>query len=136
MSRAQTDVLLFQVGARVYAAAVGDVRRIVPAAWDPAGALATTALGRPFEAHRGIVVACGESGDRTLMVDQVLGVRTVADGDLRPLPPLAAQCLGSAAVTGLALVDEAPTPLVNLGTLVQEELRGGAAGPNEGTSHA
>lgn len=136
MSQAQTDILLFQVGARVYAAAVDDVRRIVPAAWDPAGALAATALGQPFEALRGIVVACGEDGDRTLMVDQVLGVRTVAHGDLRPLPPLVAQCLRSAAVTGLALVDEAPTLLVDLGTLIQEELRSGAAAPKEGTSHA
>ncbi len=136
MSQAPTDILLFQVGARVYAAAVDDVRRIVPAGWDPAGALAATVLGQPFEAGRGIVVACGEDGDRTLMVDQVLGVRTVTQGDLRPLPPLAAQCLHSAALAGLAMVDEAPTLLVDLGTLIQEELRGGAAAPKEGSRHA
>ena len=130
------DILLFQVGARVYAAAVHDVRRITPARWDPTGALADTVLGQPFETQRGIVVDCGEDGDRTLLVDQVLGVRTVAEGDLKPLPPLAAQCLHSAAVAGLALVDEAPTLLVDLGTLIQEELRGAAAAPKEGTRHA
>lgn len=136
MSEGHADLLLFQVGARVYAAAVYDVRRIVPAAWDPAGALAATALGQPFEALRGVVVACGEDGDQTLLVDQVLGVRKVPHADLRPLPPLAAQCLHSGAVTGLALVDEAPTLLVDLGTLIQEELSGGAAEPKEGTHHA
>ncbi|HEY6105724.1 MAG TPA: hypothetical protein VIV59_07070, partial [Anaeromyxobacteraceae bacterium] len=75
-------------------------------------------------------------GDRTLMVDQVLGVRDVPEADLRPLPPLAAHCLGSAAVTGLALVDEVPTPLLDLATLIQEELRGRAAAPREGSHRA
>jgi len=136
VSRAGTEILLFQVGARVYAAQVGDVRRIGSAArGDLAGAIAATALGAPFEGLRGIVVTC-DGGDRTLVVDQVLGVREVAQADLRPLPPLAALCLGSAAVTGLALVDEAPTPLVDLATLIREELRGRAAVPNEGSHRA
>lgn len=133
MSQARAEILLFQVGARVYAAQVGDVRRIGSAArGDLAGALTATALGEPFEALRGIVVTCHD-GDRTLAVDQVLGVREVAEADLRPLPPLAAHCLASAAVTGLALVDEVPTLLVDLSTLIREELRGGAAAPKEGS---
>ncbi|HEY6106538.1 MAG TPA: hypothetical protein VIV59_11180, partial [Anaeromyxobacteraceae bacterium] len=70
-----------------------------------------------------------------LLVDQVLGVREVAAADLRPLPPLAAHCLASGAVTGLALVDEAPTLLVDLATLIREQLRGGATAPEEGTRH-
>lgn len=135
MSEARTEILLFQVGARVYAAQVGDVRRIAPGDWDRAGAIAATALGRPFEGRRAIVVACA-GGDRTLTVDQVLGVREVAEADLRPLPPLAALCLETGAVTGLALVDEAPTPLLDLATLIEEELRGGAAAPNEGSHRA
>lgn len=135
MSEARVEILLFQVGARVYAAQVDDVRRIGPAGWDPAGAVTASALGEPFQASRGIVVACPD-GDWTLVVDQVLGVREVAEADLRPLPPLAALCLGSAAVAGLALVDEAPTPLVDLATLIREELRGGAAAANEGSHRA
>lgn len=136
MTGRTTDLLLFQVGARVYAAAVANIRRITSAAWDPSGSLTATALGQPFESQRGIVIDCGEAGDRTLMVDQVLGVRSVPEGDLMPLPTLAAQCLRSDAIAGLALVDEAPTLMVDLGTLIQEELRGGAAAPKEGTRHA
>jgi chemotaxis signal transduction protein len=135
VSEGGAEILLFQVGARVYAAQVDDVRRIAPAAWDEVGAIVDTALGQPFHPHRGIVVCCPD-GDQVLAVDQVLGVRQVAEADLRPLPPLAAQCLGSAAVTGLALVDEAPTPLVDLATLIQEELRGSAAATKEGSHRA
>ncbi len=135
MSEGNAEILLFQVGARVYAAQVGDVRRIASADWDQPGAIAGTALGEPFRAQRGIVVSCA-GGDRILAVDLVLGVREVAQADLRPLPPLAAQCLGSAAVTGLALVDDAPTPLVDLATLIQEELRGRAAATKEGSHRA
>ncbi len=135
MSEGSAEILLFQVGPRVYAAQVDDVRRIAPAGWDEAGAIVATALGQPFQPQRGIVVCCA-GGDQVLAVDQVLGVRQVAESDLRPLPPLAAQCLGSAAVTGLALVDEAPTPLVDLATLIQEELRGGAAAAKEGSHRA
>ena len=135
MSQGHTEILMFQVGARIYAAQVDDVRRIASADWDQAGAISTSALGQPFEAQRGIVVACA-GGDQILAVDQVLGVREVAEADLRPLPPLAAQCLGSAAVTGLALVDEAPTPLVDLATLIEEELRGGAAATTQGRHRA
>ncbi|HEU4383556.1 MAG TPA: chemotaxis protein CheW [Anaeromyxobacteraceae bacterium] len=126
MSQGRTEILLFQVGPRVFAAQVFDVRRIAPADWARTGAIAATALGEPFLAQRGIVVACA-GGDEVLAVDQVLGVREVAEDDLRPLPPLAAQCLGSSAVTGLALLDDAPTPLIDLSTLIQEKLRGAAA---------
>ncbi|HET6923415.1 MAG TPA: chemotaxis protein CheW [Anaeromyxobacteraceae bacterium] len=136
MSPARAEILLFQVGARVYASLVGDVRRIGSAArGDLAGALTATALGEPFEGRRGLVVA-GQDGDRTLSVDQVLGVREVSEADLRPLPPLAAHCLASAAVTGLAMVDEVPTLLVDLSALIREELRGGAAAPGQGRHRA
>lgn len=135
MSQGYTEILMFQVGARIYAAQVDDVRRIAPADWDEAGTIGTSALGRPFLAQRGIVVACA-GGDQILAVDQVLGVRQVAEADLRPLPPLAAHCLGSSAVTGLALLDEAPTPLVDLATLIEEELRRGAAATTQGRHRA
>lgn len=134
MSEGRSEILLFQVGARVYAAEVGDVRRIASAGRDGAGAVAATALGRPFQALRGIVVAC-PGGDRILAVDLVLGVREVAESDLQPLPPLAAQCLRSSAVTGLAMLDDTPTPLVDLATLIEEQLRGDAAAQEKEGRH-
>ncbi len=124
MSEASTELILFQVGARVFAAQVADVRRIgSPRLDDTAAALEATALGTPFDRGRGLVIDLGEGAEGTLVVDNVLGVRTVAEKDLQPLPALAATCLASGAVTGFALVDESPMVLVDLATLVREELR-------------
>lgn len=131
MSETTTEILLFQVGARVYAAGVRDVRRIA----NPSDAKAEdrlvsgSVLGDPFSPDRGIVVACDDGTDRTLVVDHVIGVRFVPQGDVRPLPPLAAHCLVSAAVTGYALLDDLPTLLIDLPTLVREQRPGSAAGP-------
>ena len=133
MSDAGSEILMFQVGARVYATQVDDVRSIACAA---GAAIPSSALGEPLLQRRAIVVDCGEDGDQTLLVDQVLGVRQVAQGDLRPLPPLAAECLASGAVAGLALVDEAPMLLIDLPTLIREELRGRSQRPAEGKRHA
>jgi hypothetical protein len=124
-----SEILVFQVGPRVFASAVHDAVRVgavrdVP----PAALVVASALGEPFARDRGIVVAGGEDGaERTLVVDQVLGVRSVADDDVHPLPAFAAACLASGAVTGFAMVDEAPLLLVDLPTLVRE--RPGAAAP-------
>lgn len=137
MTAATSEILLFQVGARVYAAEVFDVRRIGSTARREAdGAVATSTLGEPLQGLHGIVVSCGQHGDRTLIVDQVLGVRQVTQDELRPLPPLAALCLATSAIAGLAMVDGVPTLLVDLSTLVQEELRGGAARSERGLGHA
>ncbi|HSN92943.1 MAG TPA: chemotaxis protein CheW [Anaeromyxobacteraceae bacterium] len=124
-----SEILLFQVGARVFAAEVYDVVRVGNVRDEPEGALLLeSALGRPFSRHRGIVVSGHEVGaERTLVVDQVLGVRSIPDSDLHALPAFAAECLQSPAVTGFVLVDESPTLLVDLPTLVREQRTGAAA---------
>ncbi len=121
------EILLFQVGPRVFAAVVHDAIRIGSVREVPAEELVVeSALGMPFERVRGIVVPTDEEGlERTLVVDQVLGVRSVPETDVLPLPAFAAACLSSGAVTGFVVVDEAPTLLVDLRTLVRE--RPGAA---------
>jgi hypothetical protein len=117
-----TDILLFQVGPRVFASVVYDAVRVGSVRDVPAGELVVgSALGMPFARERGIVVASHElGGERTLVVDLVIGVRSVLEADLRPLPAFAAACLASGAVTGFVLVDEAPVLLVDLPTLVRE----------------
>jgi chemotaxis signal transduction protein len=117
-----TEILLFQVGPRVFASVVYDAVRIGNVRDVPAGELVVgSALGMPFARERGIVVASHElGGERTLVVDQVLGVRAVSETELRPLPAFAAACLASGAVTGFVIVDEAPVLLVDLPTLVRE----------------
>jgi chemotaxis signal transduction protein len=127
----ESEILLFQVGARVFAAEVGDVVRVgsVRNAQEPE-VLVRSALGEPFARHRGIVVVSPEDGtERTLVVDQILGVRTIPECDVHPLPAFAAECLQSPAVTGFVLVDESPTLLVDLPNLVRERRAGAAAAP-------
>ena len=122
MSGDTTEILLFQVGPRVFASVVYDAVRIGSVRDVPASELVVgTALGMPFARERGIVVA-GNDGklERTLVVDQVIGVRSVSDAEVHPLPAFAAACLASGAVTGFVIVDEAPVLLVDLPTLVRE----------------
>ena len=122
MSGDTTEILLFQVGPRVFASVVYDAVRIGSVRDVPASELVVgTALGLPFARERGIVVA-GNDGklERTLVVDQVIGVRSVSDAEVHPLPAFAAACLASGAVTGFVIVDEAPVLLVDLPTLVRE----------------
>jgi chemotaxis signal transduction protein len=122
---------MFQVGARVYAAEVHDVRRIgAPRHAEPHESfIATTVLGDPFARDRGIVVTCGQDGEHTLLVDRVIGVCSVPESDLQPLPPLATRCLLSSAITGLLMLDGAPVPLVDLPTLIREQRESAAAAP-------
>jgi len=108
-------ILLFQLGPRLYAtraAAVVRIERAGPgeAAWSP--------LGPPFAAARRLLVGDGQGGLHAFPVDAVLGVRQVPAADLRPLPPLA-EGLVAPGVTGLLLWRGAPTPLVDLPTLVR-----------------
>jgi chemotaxis signal transduction protein len=121
-----SEILMFQVGMRVFAAVVHDAARIGNVREVPAGDLVVgSALGMPYARERGIVVG-GEDGlERTLVVDQVIGVRSIPDTDVHPLPAFAAACIGSGAVIGFVIVDEAPMLLVDLPTLVRE--RSGAA---------
>jgi hypothetical protein len=117
-----SEILLFQVGARVFAAVVHDAVRIGAVRDVPADDLVLeSALGAPFARARGIVVASHQgAAERTLVVDQVVGVRSVPEADVQPLPAFAAACLASGAVTGLVMLDEAPLLLVDLPTLVRE----------------
>jgi signal transduction protein with GAF and PtsI domain len=121
------EILLFQVGPRVFASVVHDAVRVGNVREVPAGELVVeSALGVPFERLRGIVVAAGAAGvERTFVVDRVIGIRSVPEADVAPLPAFAAACLVSGAVTGFVLVDDAPVLLVDLPTLVRE--RPGAA---------
>lgn len=125
MTEPTSEVLLFQVGARVFASVVYDAVRIGSVRDVAAGDLVVeSALGVPFERLRGIVVA-SDGLERTFVVDRVIGVRSVPEGDVSPLPAFAAACLSSGAVTGFVLVDDSPVLLVDLPTLVRE--RPGAA---------
>ncbi len=122
MTERTSDILMFQVGARVFAAEVYDIVRIgsMRDATDDE-VVADSALGAPFARTRGLVIATDAAGlEETLAVDQVLGVRSVPEDAVQPLPAFAAACLQSAAVTGFVIVDEAPTLLVDLPTLVRE----------------
>ncbi len=128
MTEATSEILMFQVGARVFAAVVYDAVRIGSVRDVPVDELVVeTALGQPFGRDRGIVVSDHDSGtERTLVIDQVIGVRSVPERDVHPLPAFAAACLTSGAVTGFVLVDEAPTLLVDLPTLIRERPSAGA----------
>lgn len=129
MIEATSDILLFQVGDHAFAAAVHDAVRIgAVREAGPEALVLATALGAPAGRARGIVVSHPDDGtERTLVVDEVLGVRTVPEADVRPLPAFAAVCLASGAVTGFVMLDDAPTLLVDLPTLVRE--RHDAAAP-------
>ena len=78
-----------------------------------------SALGTPFTHQRGIVVYTAGT-ERTLVVDQVVGFRTVPTSDIQPLPAFAAACLHSGALTGLVVLDEIPMPFIDLPTLLRE----------------
>ena len=121
MTAETTEILLFQIGTSVFAAVVHDAVRIGSVRDVPAEELVVgSALGMPFDRTRGIVVSPAEGQERTLVVDQVLGVRSVPTDDVRPLPPLAAASLSSGAVTGFVEMDGSPTLLIDLRALVRE----------------
>jgi len=130
-------LVLFQVGARVFAAPAADVRRIGGACVEhPEEAVPDTALGRPWDARRGLVVDAGEGAERTVLVDGVLGLRTVAGADLVELPAFARDVLPSRGLAGFARIDEVPTLVVDLPALVRERRGAGAApAPREDGRH-
>ncbi len=130
MSEGTSEILMFQIGPRVYASVVHDAVRIGTVREVPAAELVLqSALGAPFARERGIVVASDRHGEEhTLVVDQVIGVRRVPESDVHPLPAFAAACMPSGAVIGFVVLDEATTLLVDLPTLVRERPSGA---PNE-----
>ncbi len=116
-----TEILMFQVGPRVFAASVHDAVRIGSVRDVPAGALVVgSALGMPFDRERGIAVDDPDGAGLMLVVDAVLGIRSIPEEDVLPLPAFAAACMASGAVAGLVHVDGAPLLLVDLPTLVSE----------------
>ena len=124
MSERTSEMLMFRVGSRVFACDVQDVRRIgSPLEVPPEDLLEETPLGRPFSQERGLVVvdASGEL-ERTVVVDHVLGVSSIPEEHVQPLPPFAAACMTSGAVAGFVLLDDTPTLLVDLPTLVREHV--------------
>jgi len=129
VSQAVADIVLFQVGVQVFAAPVRDVLRI-GAVRDcaPENLVLETALGRPFTRERGMVVASSGS-ERTLVVDQVIGFRTVPREDVRPLPAFAAACIRSGALAGMLLLDDIPTPVIDLPALMGERRGQPSAAP-------
>jgi chemotaxis signal transduction protein len=128
-------LLLFQVGARVFAAPAADVRRIGGALVEhPEEAVPDTALGRPWDARRGLVVDGGGGAERTVLVDGVLGLRAVAGDELIELPAFARDVLPTRALAGFARIDEVPTLVVDLPALVRERRGGAAAAAREETN--
>ncbi len=119
---ATSEILMFQVGPRVVASVVHDAVRIGSVREVAAGDLVLeSARGTPFVRERGIVVAADEgAAERVLVIDRVIGVRSVQEDEVHPLPAFAAACLSSGAVTGFVIVDDSPLLLVDLPTLVRE----------------
>jgi chemotaxis signal transduction protein len=113
---------MFQVGARIFVSPVGDVVRIGCVADVPSEELVEeTSLGPTFGRERGLVVATpGGGAESTLVVDQVLGVRSVLESEIQPLPAFAAAVVRSGAVSGLVLLDDTATFIVDLPTLLRE----------------
>jgi chemotaxis signal transduction protein len=128
VSESLSEILMFQVGPRIYATEVYDVLR-VGSVRDVAAAdlVVESILGLPFGRERGLVISGDDQTERTLVIDQVIGIRGVSADDLHALPPFAAAVMPSAAVTGFVIVDEVPTLLVDLPTLIRERLPAGAA---------
>ncbi len=124
-------VLVFQVGPRLFAAPAGAVARVAGRREELAEVHAESCLGRPFSpAHR--LVARqeeGDGGEAALAVDQVLGLRAVPPEAVRPLPSIAEGWLATRAVAGLVLLDDAPTPLIDLPTLIREQRDAAARRP-------
>lgn len=129
MTDATNEILMFQVGPRIFATEVYDVVRIGGVRDVPAEHLVLDSiLGTPFGRERGLVVGGQvDLAERTLVIDQVIGIRAVHAEDLQALPPFAAAVMPSAAVTGFVIVDEVPTLLVDLPTLIRERQPAGAA---------
>jgi chemotaxis signal transduction protein len=128
VSESLSEILMFQVGPRIYATEVYDVVRVGSVRDVSAEELVVESiLGLPFGRERGLVVSGDALSERMLVIDQVIGIRGVSADDLHALPPFAAAVMPSAAVTGFVMIDEVPTLLVDLPTLIRERLPAGAA---------
>ena len=131
---ASTRLVLFRIGAERFAAPASQVVRIGLARDLGEVLVPETTLGEAPAAGHGLVVARLEGGVGALAVDAVLGLREVPAPEMRPLPALAERCLRTAAIVGVALLDEVPVPVVDIPTLLLE--RTAAGEPFEGADHA
>jgi len=123
------QLLLFQLGARVFAARAEDVRRIAGPSLERPEDGVESALGGPWDPRRGLVVeVAGE--ERTLLVDGVLGLKVLSDSDFQPLPAFARDVLPTAALAGFAMLDEVATLVIDLPTLLREG-KGATLAPSE-----
>jgi chemotaxis signal transduction protein len=127
VSEPTSEILTFQVGTRIYATEVYDVRRIGHGTEAGLTHVSRSCLGQPLASGRGLVVTGTDEMEQALDVDRVLGIQSVPGSSIQPLPAFAAQCLGSAAVVGLVVLDESPTPLIDIPTLIREQLEISAA---------
>jgi chemotaxis signal transduction protein len=120
-------VLVFQLGPRLLAARAAGVDRVGNPRQDGIPALVDESLlGRPRAPMRSLIVLSASGEEEGLCVDQVLGLRSVDAGDIRPLPPFAVGILATAAVAGLVMLDGTPTPLIDLPTLFREQRQAAA----------
>jgi hypothetical protein len=124
VSGATNEIMMFQVGPRVFAAEVYDVVRVGSVRDVPAESLVVeSVLGLPFGRERGLVIGGRDDyAEVMLVIDQVIGIRAVSSDEVHPLPPFAAAVMHSAAVIGFVMIDEVPTLLVDLSTLIRERL--------------
>jgi len=117
---APAALLLFEVDGRRFGADPRDVVIVGAGAADvDAERVVTTALGAAREGSRSLVVAC-EGGKRELVIDRVLGLRTLGAGEWHELPALASLCLPTRALRGLLLEGRLLTPVVDLPRLLGE----------------
>lgn len=114
---ASVDLVVFLVGANVYAADAESVRAIQATSGRLEGAVVDTELGQPMEGMRALAVRRGKQ-ERSLVVDRVVGVRSVPAADVHPIPALAAACLKGRSLVGFAMLDQELTPIVDLGILL------------------
>jgi chemotaxis signal transduction protein len=136
VSEPTSEILTFQVGTRIYATEVYDVRRIGHGAEVGLTHVNRSCLGQPLSRDRGLVVTGTDEMEQALDVDRVLGIQSVPGSSIQPLPAFAAQCLGSAAVVGLVVLDESSTPLIDIPTLIREQLELAVAPREESTPDA
>ena len=131
MTEPVSELLMFQVGARVFAATVPrrgphrQRRRRRPAEQLVEG----TSLGATFARERGIVVAAtGRAApSRPWWWTRCWASAPSPTSEIQPLPAFAAAVLRSGAVSGFVLLDDAPTLIVDLPTLIRERRAAAAA---------
>lgn len=124
----ERGILFFHLGGRRHAVEASAVRRIssrVEPGW-----IHATVLGRPSRPRRGLVTSLGDE-ERALAVDEVLGVENIPAHEVRALPALARETLGTGGISGLVARDEELLLLVDLPQLIRESEESSAHAEDE-----